>query len=189
MSVAQILNHLHSTLTHPRQIAVIWVGIVVSLSCSIFFSLDVIGDLLDRDDFPGGRAHELIELLVVAISVMALFFLLTQLRRLLKRHRRISNQMRVAAGEFSEVADALFEQWQLSPAERDVALFLMKGLSFKEIATYRNSKEGTVKAQANAVYRKADVNGRHQLLAVFFDELIADPPSMNRTSEPNNGQA
>ena len=41
----------------------------------------------------------------------------------------------------------------LSPAERDVALFQIKGLSVAEIAALRGTSEGTVKAQAAAIVR------------------------------------
>jgi DNA-binding NarL/FixJ family response regulator len=51
-------------------------------------------------------------------------------------------------------------------------MFLVKGMSFGKIAEARNAKEGTVKAQANAVYRKASVSGRHELVALFLDELL-----------------
>ena len=76
--------------------------------------------------------------------------------------------MRVASGEFSQVIEALFDEWKLTPAETDVAIFLVKGMSFSEIAIARSAKEGTVKAQSNAIYRKAGVKGRHELLALFL---------------------
>lgn len=51
-------------------------------------------------------------------------------------------------------------------------MLLVKGLSFGSIAEGRNAKEGTVKAQANAIYRKASVSGRHELVSLFLDELL-----------------
>ena len=53
-----------------------------------------------------------------------------------------------------------FDDWALTPAERDVALFALKGLSLAEIARLRSTSQGTVKAQTNAIYRKAGVTGR-----------------------------
>ena len=44
-----------------------------------------------------------------------------------------------------------------------------------EIASLRDTSEGTVKAQTNAIFRKADVSGRPQLLSHFIDDLISDP--------------
>ena len=63
---------------------------------------------------------------------------------------------------------------ELTPAERDVAMFSIKGLSTAEIASLRKTSEGTVKAQTNAIYRKAGVAGRSQLLSLFVDDLM-DP--------------
>ncbi|MDP6952768.1 MAG: LuxR C-terminal-related transcriptional regulator [Alphaproteobacteria bacterium] len=65
-----------------------------------------------------------------------------------------------------------FDRWALTPSERDVALLAIKGLSITEIAGVRETKEGTIKAQCNAVYRKAGVSGRPQLLSVFIEELL-----------------
>jgi hypothetical protein len=55
-----------------------------------------------------------------------------------------------------------------------VALFAIKGLTTAEIAALRGTSEGTVKAQTNAIYRKAGVTGRPQLLSLFIDELIGE---------------
>ena len=70
-----------------------------------------------------------------------------------------------------------FIEWALTPAERDVALFAIKGMSTSEIATLRATSEGTVKAQTNAIYRKAGVSGRPQLLSLFIDDLMRDDVS------------
>ena len=60
----------------------------------------------------------------------------------------------------------------LTPAESDVALFAIKGMSTKEIAGMRDSSDGTVKAQTNAIYRKAGVGSRTQLLSLFIDDFM-----------------
>lgn len=65
-----------------------------------------------------------------------------------------------------------FERWALSPAEAEVALLMLKGLSHKEIAQARAVGEATVRQQARAVYRKAGVDGRHGLMAFFLEDLI-----------------
>jgi DNA-binding CsgD family transcriptional regulator len=65
-----------------------------------------------------------------------------------------------------------FDEWGLTPAERDVALFAIKGLSIADIAQLRSTSEGTVKAQTAAIYRKAGVSGRSQLLSLFIEDLM-----------------
>lgn len=78
----------------------------------------------------------------------------------------------MASGALMEVMYEHFEDWKMTPAERDVALVAIKGLSTAEIAEVRETSEGTVKAQAAAIYRKAGVSGRSQLLSLFIDELL-----------------
>ncbi len=66
----------------------------------------------------------------------------------------------------------------------------IKGLSTADIANLRNTSEGTVKAQTNAIYRKAGVSGRPQLLSLFIDELMTDPlAGMNTEDRPQMDKA
>jgi DNA-binding NarL/FixJ family response regulator len=55
-------------------------------------------------------------------------------------------------------------------------------LSIADIARLRQTSEGTVKAQSNAIYRKAGVNGRTQLLSLFIEDLMEAAP---REGAPN----
>lgn len=68
--------------------------------------------------------------------------------------------------------DRQFERWGLSPAEREVALLLLKGLSHKELAEVRSITEATARQQARAVYKKAGLSGRHDLAAFFLEDLL-----------------
>ncbi|MDC0357304.1 LuxR C-terminal-related transcriptional regulator [Oligoflexia bacterium] len=68
--------------------------------------------------------------------------------------------------------DAQFDRWELSTAEKEVGLFLLKGLSSKEIAALRFTSEKTVRQQATAIYRKANLEGRAQLSAFFLEDLL-----------------
>ena len=98
------------------------------------------------------------------------------LRATTRRNRRVEDQLRAASGAFAELLQERFTEWGLTPAERDVALFAIKGMSTKESAGMRDSSEGTVKAQTNAIYRKAGVVGRTQLLSLFIDDLMNATP-------------
>jgi len=91
------------------------------------------------------------------------------------RHRKIAEErLRRASGAFMDLLAERFAEWRLTPAEADVALFAIKGLSTAEIAGLRGTSEGTVKAQTNAIYRKAGVTGRPQLLSLFIEDLMRD---------------
>lgn len=78
----------------------------------------------------------------------------------------------LAAG-LSGSIDQQFERWGLTLAEREVALLLLKGLSTKDIADLRATRETTVRQQAQGVYRKAGLEGRADLAAFFLEDLLA----------------
>ncbi len=67
--------------------------------------------------------------------------------------------------------DAHFEDWQFSEAEREVTRLILKGCSIAEIAEIRDSKQGTIKAQTNSIYKKSGYAGKAQLLSAFLEEL------------------
>lgn len=96
------------------------------------------------------------------------------LRRALRDRHRAEEQLRRASGAFADLLQERFEEWGLTPSEKHVALFAIKGMSTAEIAQLRSTSEGTVKAQTNAIYRKAGVTGRPQLLSLFIEDLMRD---------------
>lgn len=77
-----------------------------------------------------------------------------------------------ARHELGLVLKEQFEIWKLTQTERQVAMLLLKGLSFKEIASVRNTMEKTVRQQASSIYKKADVSGRHAFSAWFIEDLL-----------------
>lgn len=72
-----------------------------------------------------------------------------------------------------------FRDWGLTDAEQDIAFLLLKGLSLKEIATVRETSEGTVRQQAAGIYRKSGLEGRSALAAFFFEDMLAPPGQAN----------
>ena len=65
-----------------------------------------------------------------------------------------------------------FEAWQLTESEQDVVILMLKGLSFREVAELRETREKTVRQQASTIYRKAGVGGRNELAAWFLEDLL-----------------
>ena len=68
--------------------------------------------------------------------------------------------------------DAQFSDWQLTPAEREVALLLLKGYSHKHVAQATGRSERTARQHAAAVYRKAGLGNRNELAAYFLEDLM-----------------
>ena len=77
--------------------------------------------------------------------------------------------------------DRQFERWDLSPAEKEVALLLLKGLSHKELAEVRSITEATARQQARAVYKKAGLSGRSDLAAFFLEDLLLPGAHASKT--------
>jgi DNA-binding CsgD family transcriptional regulator len=82
------------------------------------------------------------------------------------------SDMREVLKGLGSAIDAQFERWQLTPAEREVAMLMLKGLSHKEIAAVREASERTVRQQARAIYGKANLSGRAALSAFFLEDLL-----------------
>jgi len=85
---------------------------------------------------------------------------------------RWRDESRELLGGLGQALDRQFERWGLSPAEKEVALLLLKGLTHKEIADVRAISEGTARQQARAVYKKAGLSGRSDLAAFFLEDLL-----------------
>lgn len=77
-----------------------------------------------------------------------------------------------AARDYGDAVHGQFDRWQLTPSEREVAVALLKGMSFQEIALLRDTREKTVRQHASSVYRKSGLGGRHELAAWFFEDLL-----------------
>lgn len=79
--------------------------------------------------------------------------------------------------------DRQFDAWALTPAEKETALFLLKGYSHKETAAMTNRSERTARQHAVSVYRKSGLSGRAELAAFFFEDMLlpsaaaAEPPA------------
>lgn len=130
--------------------------------------------------------HVLVELTLISISLGSAVYLwagwyrtLRSLRRTeatLSRHREERDRWRESAKRFleglGEAIDEQFESWGLTPAEREVALLLLKGNSHKRIAALTGRSERTVRQHSVAVYRKSGLSGRAELAGFFLGDLL-----------------
>lgn len=146
--------------------------------CAFFFVSDILINILGIYDVPlGWSLREALEIAAAVGLILGLVFGALALRRLRADLHKAEEQLDRASVAFMQMLEERFAEWRLTPAERDVALFAIKGMSLQEIAILRQTSEGTVKAQTNAIYRKAGVTGRPQLLSLIIEELMASPLS------------
>ena len=160
---------------HRRQIAGLLALIVVQAACALLFLYDLLRDLIEARSLAGIHTQLVIEIVASLALAIGIAIETRIMRAMYQRQRQSERSMRVARGAFHRVIEDYFDGWRLSPAERDVAGFLIKGCSIAEIAGFRNAAEGTVKTQLNAVYRKAGVAGRSQLVSLLIEDLLAKP--------------
>lgn len=146
----------------------------MQLVCAIFLVGDILISVLGLRIAPIDWAlYEAFEIAAALGMVLGVGLSAMALRTAQRRTRRAETALAAASGAFMEHLEQRFVDWGLTPAERDVALFAIKGMSTAEIAGLRGTSEGTIKAQTNAIYRKAGVTGRPQLLSLFIDDMIA----------------
>lgn len=157
-----------------RQIALI-VILLLQVSSAVFFVADIASSYVSLWSAPlSWEAREYLEIFAALGLTLGVGFGILVLRRALRERNRAQERLRRASGAFMTLLEERFAEWALTPAERDVALFAIKGLATPEIAVLRSTSEGTVKAQTNAIYRKAGVTGRSQLLSLFIEDLMRD---------------
>lgn len=145
--------------------------ICLQLFCAVFFTGDVYADFQES-----GRqaidAAMVIEALACIGLCTAIFIEYGYLMDLLQRKAHLEVALNTAKTAVNEVVFNLFDEWQLTPAEKDIATFMVKGYSTGEIAEFRGSAEGTVKAQLNSIYRKSGGRNRSEVLSIILDTLM-----------------
>lgn len=159
--------------------------IALGLYALIFMliAFDIFGDYSDGIDW----GHLLTELAVLLVTTIGIgyfgrrYFLATQLtmsaliidldqaQEQAQRWRKENTTL--IAGLGSEIQKQ-FTCWELTAAEAEVGLLLLKGFSHQEIADIRQASERTVREQARAVYRKSGTTGRSALSAFFLEDLL-----------------
>lgn len=155
-----------------RTATILIVLMTVQLACAVFFVTDAARDYIDEGGLASIDFHLAVEIVATAALLAAIAVEGRFLRGLLRRKARLEASLANASAEVHEVIEAQFGEWRLSPAEHDIAMFLVKGLGTQEIADMRGNAEGTVKAHFAAIFRKAGVHSRAELLSVLIDRLL-----------------
>lgn len=149
--------------------------VIVQVLSAFFFVADILSSYVGFWTTPlPWELREYLELSASLGLTLGVILGIWALRRAVRERNLAQQRLRRASGAFMTLLEERFAEWGLTPAEKDVALFAIKGMATAEIAVLRTTSEGTVKAQTNAIYRKAGVTGRSQLLSLFIEDLMRD---------------
>jgi len=157
-------------LKHPL---IVWFLVALQMLCGAYFLWEILASVLGLPVIPlRWEQREIVEIgatLGLMLGSMMGVALAITARREMKRAR---TAQRLTAGQFTDVVKEYFANLGLTPAETEVAWYILKGMSISEIAELRNTREGTVKTQGTAIYKKAGVNGKSQLLSLLVEDLL-----------------
>lgn len=131
--------------------------------------------------------HIVQESSLVVLSALGATLLIIHMRKKNKDLQRVATDLTAAHKQvtllnskiqeerkrFSLVIKEQFESWSLTVGEQQVAWLLLKGLSLKEIASVRETKEMTVRQQASSIYAKSALVGRHEFSAWFLEDFLS----------------
>jgi len=151
--------------------AIVFLQVAFSLFYIVDMALEIFGI---RKVAVSWEYREVVQLVTIVGLLLGAFLGIVVLKSIGQSMREVDNRMLAASGHFHQLMASRFEEWRLSPSEKDVALFTLKGLSNSEIAEARGKSVGTIKAQCNAIYQKAGVNGRTQLISHFIEDLFEE---------------
>jgi DNA-binding CsgD family transcriptional regulator len=161
-----------------------WAALSVAAGVGLVVGLEL---LEDPGLSPLALAMELVAIVpqvLVSVGVVLLFRIALRQRdeqRTLIRDLEVARlqgerwraESRYFLNGLGEAIDVQFGRWNLTEAEREVALLLLKGLSLKEVAAVRATSERTIRAQARSLYAKSGLTGRAALSAFFLEDLLA----------------
>lgn len=162
---------LHLSKKDRRRAVALAVIILLQALCAAFFVSDVAFDF--REGFYVDT-HSFIEAGATLVLIIGVVFLMIELRGVMSRLEQLDRGLRAARGEMAQIIDTFFDEWKLTPSEKDVGLLILKGFDNEAIAEFRGTATGTVRAQSTRIYSKAGVDSRAQLFSVFLEELLAD---------------
>jgi DNA-binding CsgD family transcriptional regulator len=159
-----------------------WIAVALFGAIAVLMAVDLLEDSSTGADL----THLLLEAVVMILAAVGIVALWRGLRTAEARAARLDTDLvaarveadryreeaRLALAGLGEAIDSQFARWELTPAEREVGLLMLKGLSHREVAEVRSTSEATVRQQALVIYRKSGLRNRSELSAFFLEDLL-----------------
>jgi DNA-binding CsgD family transcriptional regulator len=130
--------------------------------------------------------HDWVECVALVLACVGVLGTTVQLLSALSRARELQRDLRCTREDTERLrteneaqlrrsgmaAEHHFLKWGLTCAEKEIALLVLRGLCYKEVASARGTSERTVRHQVLQIYRKAGVAGRAEMAAVFLRDVL-----------------
>lgn len=153
-----------------------------------FVAYDLLTDIDLTESFKDIFIHFFVEGIILSGSLAALYLCFKMLKvenstknraiAALKDSRRSEYSYRRKAKNFivafHHILFGEFKKWNLTKAEREIAIFILKGLTTEEIALIRSTSIKTIRNQCSSIYEKTNLSGKSELISYFLSELIED---------------
>ena len=167
-------SYLSSTGFQEMNLKLPVIGVLVYCISLIAFTVDFLSEVTGWKLLSAlpWVLHEIFTLMTLVGLCVGMYFIARSYRLAANNTRYLAKQLDAARGAFQSGIDGYFEQWGLSEAEKDIALLTIKGMTISEIAEIRNTKQSTIKTQSSAIYKKAGVSSRAQLVSLLIEELL-----------------
>lgn len=181
-SIEPGVQRKRSWLARENCIRIAFLAVMVQSFATALFLMDAVLDLAPVMEWLHTLYHryELVNSLslIVAVVLGAMVF-----HQLVVDSQRREAMVALARGAMADLVHLRFDEWGLTAAESEVALFSLKGMGINEIATLRKSAPGTVRAQLSHVYMKAGVSSQSGLMSLVVDEFLDLAPSDREAEE------
>ena len=167
-------SHLSSMEFQAMNLKLPLIGLLVYCISLLAFTVDFLSEVTGWKFLSAlpWILHEIFTLMTLVGLFVGMYFIARSYRLAARNTRYLAKQLDAAKGAFQSGIDGYFEQWGLSEAEKDIALLTIKGMTISEIAEIRNTKQSTIKTQSSAIYKKAGVSSRAQLVSLLIEELL-----------------
>ena len=157
------------SIVQRRVLALVALGVAI-----LFFVYDLIADWLYEEEY--GAVHFTLEFIVFVGVSMAMVLGVRDLRRLRTQLSYEQRRTEVFSTVLAQSINIQMDEWRMTPSEKDVAWYIIKGYRFSEIAEARGVKESTARLQGTSLYAKAGVSGRAEFVAEILQPLLASIP-------------
>lgn len=157
------------------------------LAVLMLISIDLVADY-----DPGLSLFAFFQAIVIEVLLMLLVLLMGKFlwgRLLTQGHKQVLTQrglkeamsevkdLREKQRELNEAmshrAQKLYQSWDLSRSEKEIADLLLSSRSLRAISEHRFTSEGTVKNQVRSVYKKSGVKNRTEFMAAMLHNLTS----------------